>query len=100
MVYAGRRHIHLPGRLPRKALDRWWGAANSWMCRRCQHLSSDPVCFPFVDIARLVNLEFGLQTQSLLLAALAAFPTWRRIPAGALALQYPALAGAQRHRRG
>src|SRR5438128_1705423 len=77
------------------------GAANGGMCRRCHHLISDPVRFPFVDIPRLVHREFGLQTQSLLLAALLALPRHTgRTTAGALALQYPALAGAHRHRRG
>ncbi len=69
----------------------WWCAANGGMRRRCHHLIGDPVRFLFVDIPRLVNLEFGLQTQSLLFAALAAFPTCRKIPARALALQYPGL---------
>jgi hypothetical protein len=56
--------------------------------RRCQHLFSNQVGFPFVDIPRLVNLEFGLQTQSLLLAALAAFTIRHRvIAAGASSLE-------------
>ena len=64
------------------------------MCRRCHHLIGDPVRFLFVDIARLVNLEFGLQTQSLLFAALLAFAASHRlISACAFALQYPACGG-------
>ena len=30
------------------------------MCRRCHHLIRRPVRFPFVDISRLVNFEFGV----------------------------------------
>jgi xanthine dehydrogenase molybdopterin-binding subunit B len=58
------------------------------MRRRRQHLLGHPIRFLFVDIARLVNLEFGLQTQSLLFAALAALATRHRvIAAGALTLE-------------
>ena len=58
------------------------------MRRRCHHLIGDPVRFLFVDIPRLVDLEFGLQTQSLLLAALRALAARHRvIAAGALALE-------------
>ena len=32
--------------------------------RRCQHLIGDPIRFLFVDITRLVDLEFGLQTNA------------------------------------
>jgi len=67
------------------------------MRRRRHYMIGDPVRFLFVDIARFVNLEFGLQTQSLLLAALLALPGHTgRTTAGTLALQYPTLAGAQR----
>jgi hypothetical protein len=44
------------------------------MRRRCQNLVGNPIRFPFVDIRRLINLEFGLQTKSLLFAALLALP--------------------------
>jgi hypothetical protein len=40
---------------------------------RCQHLIGDPIRFLLVDIARLVNREFGLWSQSLLIVALLAF---------------------------
>jgi hypothetical protein len=101
VVYTGGRRIHLPVRLPREALDARWGPANGMMRRRCHHLIGNPIRFLLVDIARLVNLEFGLQTPSLLLAALLACTQHTGgTTAGTLALQYPALAGAQRHRRG
>ena len=50
------------------------------------HLIGNPVRFLFVDITRVVNLEFGLQTQSLLFAALAALATRHRVIAGAFTL--------------
>src|SRR5712664_2164880 len=75
LIYTGRRGIHMPGRLHGKALDAWWCAADRLMYRRRQHLMGDPVCFLFVDISGLANLEFGLQTQSLLFAAFAALAT-------------------------
>jgi hypothetical protein len=56
------------------------------MRRCCYHLIGDPIRFLFVAIARLVNLEFGLQTHSIHFAALAAFATRHRvIAAGAFA---------------
>jgi hypothetical protein len=74
--------------LSRKALDVWGCAADEVMRLYCHHLIGDPICFPFVDIARLADLEFRLQTGSFLLAALAAFATRRRvIAAGAGALK-------------
>jgi hypothetical protein len=42
------------------------------LSRRRHHLIGDPIRFLFVDIARFINREFGLQTKSLLLAALLA----------------------------
>jgi hypothetical protein len=55
---------------------------------RCQHLIGDPIRFLFVDIPRLVNLEFGLQTKSVLFPTLAAFaPRHRVIGAGTSALE-------------
>src|SRR5829696_2972543 len=67
------------------------------MRRRYQNLIGDPVRFLFVAIPRPINLEFGLQTKSLLFAALGAFSGQSRCStAGTLALQQPWSAGRER----
>jgi hypothetical protein len=55
---------------------------------RCHHLIGNPIRFLFVNVPWLVNLEFGLQTESLLFVALRASAAIHRvIAAGALALE-------------
>jgi hypothetical protein len=50
-------------------------------------LIGDPVRFLLVDVTGLIDLQLGLQTKSLLFAALFAFPTQAgRAATGALAL--------------
>jgi len=74
-----------------------WGVANGVMRRRCQNLIGNPIRFLFVAIPRLINLEFGLQTKSLLFAALLALPRHTSCATtGTLALQQPWSAGRER----
>jgi hypothetical protein len=80
--------------VPNKALDMLWCTTYGGMHWHGHYMIRDPVRFLFVDMARLVNREFGLQTQSVLFAALGAFATRQRVVvASAFALHYPAQGG-------
>ena len=60
MVYAGGRRIRLPGRLPRKALDARWGAADGRICWCCQDLIRNAIRFLFQRVVAGAYREFGL----------------------------------------
>jgi hypothetical protein len=78
LIYAAGRRIHLPCRVILEALYTRWRDAKSGMSGRRQHPLRNQVGFLFEAIPGLVNLEFGLQAQRVLLLTLTAFAARNR----------------------